>query len=121
MQYTKALVDLIKEARRRAPAEDKPSIKLANPEVLSELLVLYEKSKDAVFKAVIKEIFTQAGDGWIDRINRPSTPSLSNSTEVPPGYVVKVYRGQTRLEPKAGSGGDRQRSKRVYRGQVVVV
>jgi hypothetical protein len=116
MQYTKALVDLIKEARRRAPLEDKPSIKLANPEVLSELLILYQKSKDAVFKAIIKEIFALAGDGWSDQIG---TPDTAKSNEVPPGYVVKVYRGQTRLEPKPGSDNDQHRSKRIYRGQVV--
>ncbi|MEQ9567755.1 MAG: hypothetical protein RLN85_18440, partial [Pseudomonadales bacterium] len=44
--------------------------------------------------------------------------------EVPEGYVVKVYRGQTVLERKANSPDNKEKSestrpKRMYRGQVV--
>lgn len=91
MQYTKAIVDLIQEARRRAPSEDKPSIKLANPDVLFELLRLYQKSSDAIFKALVKEVFNLAGDPWPERLEaKPKEKKEVAEDEVPEGYVVKV-------------------------------
>lgn len=123
MQYTKAMVDLIQEARRRAPSEDKPNIKLANPDVLFELLKLYQKSSDTIFKVLIKEVFHLAGDPWPARLEeKPRTEQVPE--EVPEGYVVKVYRGQTVLERKANSPDNKEKSestrpKRIYRGQVV--
>jgi hypothetical protein len=122
MHYTKALVDLIQEARRRAPSEDKPSIKLANPDVLFELLRLYQKSSDAVFKALVKEIFSQAGDPWPARLEK--APKEAGPDEVPEGYVVKVYRGQRILErrDKSSANADKKetdRPKRMYRGQAI--
>jgi len=122
MQYTKAIVDLIQEARRRAPSEDKPSIKLANPDVLFELLRLYQKSSDAIFKALVKEVFNLAGDPWPERLEaKPKEKKEVAEDEVPEGYVVKVYRGQTVLERKATTDKpESSRPKRMYRGQVVV-
>jgi hypothetical protein len=123
MQYTKAMVDLIQEARRRAPSEDKPSIKLANPDVLFELLRLYQKSTDAIFKALVKEVFNLAGDPWPERLQaKPEEKKKAAKDEVPEGYVVKVYRGQTVLERKASSADkpESSRPKRMYRGQAVI-
>ncbi len=122
MQYTKAMVDLIQEARRRAPSEDKPNIKLANPDVLFELLKLYQKSSDAIFKALVKEVFNLAGDPWPDRLDaKPEEKNEVAQNKVPEGYVVKVYRGQTVLERRANADKpESSRPKRMYRGQVVV-
>ncbi|GAB2189651.1 hypothetical protein [Sessilibacter sp. MAH2] len=116
MQYTKAIVDLIQEARRRAPSEFKPSIKLANPEVLSILLDLYKKSTDSVFKALVKEVFSLAGGVWSTRIGELEQ---TGKVDVEESYSVKVYRGQTRLEPKTASE-DIKKPKMVYRGRVVM-
>ena len=54
MNYSKAMIDLISEARRRAPSDDKPSIKLANPDVLTELHKIYHHSNDTVLRVIIK-------------------------------------------------------------------
>jgi hypothetical protein len=117
MNYSKAMIDLISESRRRAPSEDKPNIKLANPDVLTELNKIYHASKDTVLKAIIKETFNLAGEGWPDKLIEEAKEVESTSG---PRYITKVYRGQTQLveiAPKAEPASNR--SKRVYRGQVV--
>tara|TARA_R110002073_G_scaffold293982_3_gene459690 strand:- start:613 stop:1008 length:396 start_codon:yes stop_codon:yes gene_type:complete len=130
MHYTKAIVDLIQEARRRVPSEDKPNIKLANPDVLFELLKLYQKSTDVIFKALVKEVFNLAGDPWPGRLEtKPEKDNKTAEDEASEGYFVKVYRGQTLLQRKAtnAKSGESQnpdepkasRPKRMYRGQVV--
>ena len=125
MNYSKALIDLIAEARRRVPVEHKPSIKLANPDVLHELERLYHDSTDHVLKAIIKEAFNIAGDPWSGRLEaepesaETDTPASDNA----PRYTTRVYRGQTQLvevtqEPEEGYI-EAARPKKVYRGQVV--
>ena len=117
MNYSKAMIDLISEARRRAPSEDKPSIKLANPDVLSELNKIYHNSKDTVLKAIIKEAFNLAGEGWPDKLIEKTEEEHSAKG---PRFVTKVYRGQTQLVEVATSvDAAKSRSKKIYRGQVV--
>ncbi len=117
MNYSKAMIDLISEARRRASAEDKPSIKLANPDVLSELNTIYHNSNDAVLKAIIKETFNLAGEGWPDKLIQET---IEASAEAKPRYATKVYRGQTQLvEIAERKEPDDNKPKRIYRGQVV--
>jgi hypothetical protein len=117
MNYSKAMIDLISEARRRASSEDKPSIKLANPDVLVELNKIYHNSSDTVLKAIIKEAFHLAGEGWPEKL---IAEVVEIQNDQGPRYITKVYRGQTQLvevqqrEMPAG-----QKSQRVYRGQVV--
>lgn len=116
MNYSKALIDLISEARRRAPSEDKPSIKLANPDVLFELKRIFHKSSDSVLQAVIKEAFHLAGDDWPDKLN------ITESDHTPQQekrYVTKVYRGQTQLVEIKEEESASRKSKRIYRGQIV--
>jgi len=119
MNYSKSMIDLISESRRRASSEDKPSIKLANPDVLVELNRIYHKSNDTVLKAIIKETFNLAGEGWPEKLLEPAEEEevLSNG----PRYITKVYRGQTQLVEVAPEGfsESKARSERVYRGQVV--
>ena len=117
MNYSKAMIDLISEARRRASTDDKPSIKLANPDVLSELNKIYHKSSDTILKAIIKEAFYLAGEGWPDKL-------IEIVAEVPaesgPRYITKVYRGQTQLiEVVKKDPVKVSTSTRIYRGQVV--
>lgn len=68
MEYTKALINLIQKARRTVPTELKQKIKLADPNLLSELESIYKLSSDDKFKAIVREIFTHAGESWIRKI-----------------------------------------------------
>jgi len=92
MQYSRAMIDLIMEIRRRIDSEMKPSIKLANPEVLRELAEYFPTAKDTILKTLIKELLTLAGDDW-RALLYPPAPEL-------PKQSVKVYRGQTMLVDK---------------------
>ncbi len=116
MNYSKAMIDLISEARRRASSDDKPSIKLANPDVLSELNIIYHKSTDTILKAIIKETFHLAGDNWPDKLIEPAEEDIETNK---PRYITKVYRGQTQLVEVAQPEATSHKSKRIYRGQVV--
>lgn len=119
MNYSKAMIDLISESRRRASSEDKPSIKLANPDVLTELNKIYHKSDDTVLKAVIKETFNLAGEGWPEKL----VESVIEDDESTQGsrYITKVYRGQTQLIEIPPENYDNKRAKpeRLYRGRTV--
>lgn len=124
MNYSKAMIDLISEARRRAPSEDKPSIKLANPDVLFELNTLYHNSNDAVLRAIIKEAFLLAGDPWPQKLQETEVEPEPEEEEVAnqPRYITKVYRGQTQLievAPESSVKEEKEPPKRIYRGQVV--
>jgi hypothetical protein len=94
MQYTKPMVDLVYEIRRRVDAAMKPSVKMANPDVLKELADYHQHSKDTITKALIKELLFMAGPEWASLLE----PVVSESTKEIPRQVVKVYRGQTVLE-----------------------
>ena len=117
MQYSKAMIDLMKEARRRAPTDQKAAIKLANPDVLAVLLDIYQLSRDAVFRAIVKELVELAGEPWYSRLKTPEKKVEGG------GYIVKSYRGVTQLldrpEPEVSAAKREHSRKRVYRGQVV--
>ncbi|WP_331344648.1 hypothetical protein [Cellvibrio sp. UBA7661] len=91
MQYTKPMIDLVYEIRRRVDANMKPSVKMANPDVLKELADHYQITKDTITKTLIKELLTMAGDEW-RQLLEPTPLAIE-----PPKQVVKVYRGQTIL------------------------
>lgn len=112
MLFNKAMIDLVREIRRRVPTEEKPGIKLANPELLYELSRWYKDGADIVSKALIKELFHIAGDPW------PKTLEEEQKEEGP-RYVTKVYRGQTRLEPTKEEQDEADKPKRIYRGQII--
>lgn len=119
MNYSKAMIDLISEARRRAPSDDKPSIKLANPDVLYELNNIFHNSKDTILKAIIKEAFHLAGGEWPKKLLPQE--SIDNAESNSPRFITKVYRGQTQLiEVNNNKAPDSpNENKRIYRGQVV--
>lgn len=120
MQFTKPMIELVYEIRRLVPSDMKPAIKLANPELFSDLQHHYHAAASAVNKALIKELFHLAGAPWPARLENPTMP-VSRQT-------VKVYRGQVQAEdrplaedkqatPKEAQ--ERQRKKRIYRGRVI--
>lgn len=93
MQYTKPMIDLVYEIRRRVDSALKPSVKMANPEMLNELAEHYFHTKDTVAKALIKELLFMAGPQWHQLIE----PTKTEEPVEIPKQVVKVYRGQTIL------------------------
>ncbi len=122
MQYSKPMIDLVYEIRRRVSSDLKPAVKLANPDMLSELAACYADSRDTVTRALIKELLQLAGPPW-NRMLEEEKVDL-------PRQVTNIYRGQFSLvesggqktgsnaqaEQKAESPGKRQR---IYRGQLV--
>ncbi len=117
MVYSKPMIDLIREIRRRVDADQKPSIKLANPDLLEELIPIYQQSKDNVFKALARELMQMAGETWVEKLQAPIVKES-------PGFITKMYRGQTRLEKaktiEASELPSRKKKpKRMYRGMVV--
>ena len=93
MQFTKPMIELVYEIRRFAPADLKPAVKLANPELFTELQGFYHLGANAVSKALIKELFHLAGSPWPQRLDAEHAE--------PPQQSVRVYRGQLRLDDKA--------------------
>lgn len=121
MQYTKPMIELVFEIRRRVPADLKPSLKLANPEILDELVAHHRRSKDVICQTLIKELLQLAGDPWDHALS-----DAQHEAEVAarPRQVTKVYRGQVTLEEAPPKEEDpdhlKKRPKRMYRGQKVV-
>ena len=95
MQYTKPMIDLVYEIRRRVDPDMKPSVKMANPEMLKELAVYHNRTRDTVTKTLIKELLHLAGDDWRQLVE-PVKAETPKADEMPK-QVVKVYRGQTTL------------------------
>lgn len=112
MRFTKAMIDLAKEIRRRVPSDQKPSVKMANPELFDELITIFESSSDAVLRALIKELFELAGDPW---------PSVLTRTTDAHQQSVRTYRGQQEFidKPAELPKEKPRKPKRIYRGQVV--
>lgn len=122
------MIDLVREIRRRAPADAKPSIKLANPDLLDEMVPWYQQSNDAVVKALIKELFALAGSKWSAKLEQlPAADSQTSAKSskldsfVKDGkrYITKVYRGQTQLVEVNDTPAPSASSQRIYRGQLV--
>jgi hypothetical protein len=117
MDFNKAMIDLVKEIRRRVPADDKPGIKLANPELLNELIPIFHSSKDTILTTLIKELFERAGEDWPERLVKQQQEGKRQ--------VTQVYRGQVRVVTVESESEEPQKSakssgsQRIYRGQVV--
>lgn len=124
MQYTRPMIDLVYEIRRRVDAELKPSVKMANPEMLKELADYYLRTKDTISKALIKELLSQAGEEWLALLN-PIKPVEVHAFNK---QVVKVYRGQTILvetpmhstEAMNSPAVVPQKALRMYRGHPIL-
>lgn len=117
MQYSKPMIELVFAIRRFVSSDLKPSIKLANPDLFSELQRVYNTVSDAVIRALIKELFHLAGSPWPNRLeqNNEATPQS-----------LRVYRGGIQLIDKPVTATKEtpeaaiKRKTRIYRGQVVV-
>ena len=76
---TKPMIDLIREIRRRSPDDVKNNIKLSNPDLIDELIVLYHKSNDQIFIALMKELCVLAGTSLEPENNKTEEPKSSPS------------------------------------------
>jgi len=116
MQYTKPMIDLVYEIRRRVDANMKPSVKMANPDVLKELAEYHHHTTDNITKTLIKELLFLAGPTWVALLD--TTKSFTEKMSDHPKQVVKVYRGQTTLvdAPQATES----KKVRMYRGAPIV-
>jgi len=133
MQYTKPMIDLVYEIRRRVDANMKPSVKMANPDMLKELADYHHHTKDTITKTLIKELLFLAGTQW-QQLLEPTQTDTVKVLDIPK-QMVKVYRGQTTLvdAPHATEEGIALRSEllakdipppvktvRMYRGHPVL-
>lgn len=114
MHYTKPMIELVFEIRRRADAGTKLGIKLAKPELLKELAAIYHSHQDPMLRTLIKGLMGQAGEEWVGRLQ--SAGKESGRT------TVKIYRGQTSPEKSptpgdtANTASQTTSSPRYYRG-----
>ncbi|GAA6152147.1 hypothetical protein [Pseudoteredinibacter isoporae] len=105
MRFNKHMIDLLREIRRRVPSHQKPSIKLANPELIDELFLAYEQSRDSICQLLIREFIEQ---------NRSLGKPLRENPSTQHGIIMeKEARAVEATAEKVA------RPKRVYRGQVV--
>lgn len=118
MQYTKPMIDLVYEIRRRVEPDMKPGVKMANPELLRELADYHRKAKDTITKTLIKELLSLAGAEWHALLQPAAT---APSPTEPPKQVVKAYRGQTILvdAPRPELLAATPKAVRMYRGHPV--
>ena len=115
--YSNAMIELVYEIRRRIESDLKPSIKLANPDLLMELVHYFPKCKSAVSKALIKELMELAGSDWKSRLYLPEEHE-------PISHIAKMYRGVTSVEsmptkPTPAKVASPSTPKMIYRGRVV--
>lgn len=117
MQYTKPMIELVFEIRKLVPSPLKPGIKLANPDLFAELREHYKTGAKTITKALIKELFSLAGEEWLIYLTQAAPDK--------PIYNTKMYRGVVSLEESATNTGTdtnakkKDAKKRVYRGQVI--
>lgn len=114
--YNKAMIEIVYEVRRRVPSNLKPAIKLANPELLNELIAYYQTANDAILKALIKELMVLAGPEWESEL------ISSNIYDQEKKHRVKSYRGSVSIEeiPNVNPAIiEVNVPELIYRGQVV--
>jgi hypothetical protein len=108
------MIDLVYEIRRRVDSTMKPSVKMANPELLSELANYHLSARDTVCKTLIKELLFLAGGSWAQLLNSPQ-----GEAPKPAKQLVKVYRGQTQLIDAPTIVSAPPKPQRMYRGHPV--
>lgn len=124
MQYNKAMIDLVNRLRRAAPPEEVHRVKLANPELMRDLIAIAGRGDD-LFRSLVAQLCELAGPPWPSRFHgEEETPA-----EKPKKKRSMFYRGQEMPESaaegtpqKSDSSGSKEKSKkikRVYRGQVI--
>ena len=114
MIFTKPMIDLVQEIRKRVPSEHKSSIKLSDPNLLNVLIPIHRSCSDAILQALLKDLFFKAGEDWLDKLEAGEIQKEK--------YVTRVYRGQVQLVPVSKETSEKasvKTSRKVYRGQVI--
>lgn len=117
MNYTKPMIELVYEIRRKVPYDLKPSVKLANPELFHELITYYyQKDTTTVAKTLIKELLSLAGEDWLTALTAYPNTKMS-------AHDAKIYRGSHSLEERKPAPEPKPKPKnhrqKIYRGQIV--
>jgi len=133
MNYTKPMIDLVLEIRRRAPSGAKPVIKLANPDLLSELIPIYRDTTDNILRTMTRKLFVMAGDDWVGKLNQGSEDESRKDVKKVYGSHSSAIKVSSHVEKATVQRSDKvgvttarkaprgtpTRSQRIYRGQVV--
>ncbi len=121
MQYSKAMIDLVFQIRKTAPAPVKARIKLTNPELPATLIDIYKVVDDQPLKILIYEFLNQAGPEWLSGL--VSTRNLTPVTDLGKVPVLKdTFDGEDTAQIHAASVAREHKEKVViYRGQRMVV
>ena len=114
--FSKSMIELVYAIRKHIDSDLKPSVKLANPDLLMELTHYFPHCKDVILKALIKELMELAGTEWQKRLISPDARREEK-------HILKAYRGTVSVEPRSvNSTPDIPRKsgkKMVYRGCVI--
>ncbi len=113
VKYDRAMIDLVREIRRHVHSDLKPSIKLANPDLLYELRDIYRSGNNVIINALIKEMYFKAGPEWMAQLEQEVIEQKE--------FTVKVYRGHRQLAetaPEQSTSGEKK--PKMYRGHPVV-
>ncbi len=104
---------MLREIRRHVGSDVKPSIKLANLDLLYELRDIYRSGDDVVVNAWIKEMYFKAGPDWMSQLEEAIIEEKN--------LTLKVYRGSRELAEVAPEQGRSTNKKpKMYRGHPVV-
>lgn len=119
MNYSRPMIDLVYEIRRRVPSEYKPGVKLANPELLTELTQLVNEHQDIILHALVRELLSLAGEEWISQLDKPPLPTAHTKAD-----TTLAYRGQLAASPESSqtvvsAETDAHKPVRIYRGQII--
>ena len=128
MQYSRPMIDLVMQIRKFVPADLKPDIKLANPELFATLIDYYHQKNCTVTNALIKELLFLAGEEWASQLTSEHQDDVKPAPVKP--QSVRVYRGQVQVIDKADNNAvsdtishasptKKKASKKIYRGQVI--
>jgi len=111
MTYTKPMIDLVQELRKRLNQELGVKVRISDPDLLTHMCEYYRRSANEATQSLIKELLGMAGKAWLDIVSGPA--------KSPTG---KMYRGQpvlTDKPPVSKGGGNSTAKPRMYRGQIV--
>lgn len=78
---TKEMIDIITILRRRINNEFEVPIKLANQDLMADLVGFYHKSTDQLTKELIHEVLTLAGNNWVKKLR--SAPKAAPAPVAP--------------------------------------
>lgn len=118
MHFNKPMIDLVREIRKQVGADSKSLIKLANPELFSELVTVCQQSENNILKTLIKELFSIAEDGWLERLaEHTGDGSRRNETRVYRGQITSVR--SVSLKPPVTLKNPAVAAQKMYRGRPV--